>query len=82
MPAAVMDALQLMLLILISVGEGRVDLQPSNVVSVVTSDPPVITRLQQKGILSVSCRCNSCGLQDIHSASPCGMTNWGTCMLT
>lgn len=66
MPAAVMDALQLMLLILISgVGEGRVDLQPSNVV-VVTSDPPVITRLQQKGILSVSCRCNSCGLQDIH----------------
>ena len=74
MPAAVMDALQLMLLILISgVGEGRVDLQPSNVV-VVTSDPPVITRLQQKGILSVSCRCNSCGLQDIHPASPCGMT--------
>ena len=52
-PAISMGALQLMLLlVLLSVGEGRVDqdnFDPSNVI-VATSDPPAITRPQQKGL--------------------------------
>ena len=46
-----MGGLQLtLLLVLLSVGEGRVDLDPSNVI-VATGDPPAITRPQQEGIL-------------------------------